>query len=117
MNDSTSEMKSARELSEIVELRRSSHAGIVAIIYRGGRQRQTIPLTDGTIVERPRPEQRREVPQSLETCIGITAGSVPATIHHLNLGLVIDHLTLGGIYVLPSGEVAAVYGAQANALG
>ncbi|AGA30782.1 hypothetical protein [Singulisphaera acidiphila] len=118
MNDAKSEMEAAAgERSAIVELRRLSRAGMIAVIYRGGRRRKAIPLTDGIVVEVPEPDQRCEAPQHLEACIGITAGGLPATVHHLNLGLVVDYGTFGGVYVLPSGEVAAIYGAEAIPLG
>lgn len=117
MDGATSEMNASGKMSEIVELRSHSCAGMIAIIYQGRRRPKAIPLTDGAIVEAPRSDQRRVAPQDPEACIGITAGGVPATIHHLNLGLVVDYLRFGGVYVLPSGEVAAIYGAQAIPLG
>jgi hypothetical protein len=117
MNDMTSEMKASDEVSGIVELRRRSQAGIVAVLYRGKQRREVISLTDGMIVEVPAPDQRCEAPRRLEDCIGIAAGGVPATVHHFNLGLIVDYLALEGVYVLPSGEVAAVYGAEAIPLG
>ncbi|SIO18265.1 hypothetical protein SAMN05444166_2864 [Singulisphaera sp. GP187] len=117
MDDTTSKVNASGEVSAIVELRRHSPAGMIAVIYRRRKRRKAIPLTDGTIVEVPTSDQRCEAPRHLEACLGITAGGFPATVHHLNLGLVVDHVVLGGVFVLPSGEVAAIYGAQAIPLG
>ncbi|WP_406693576.1 hypothetical protein V5E97_21300 [Singulisphaera sp. Ch08] len=113
MNDTTSRLKA----SALVELRRLSPAGMIAVIYRRTKRRKAIPLTDGTIVEAPTSDQRCEAPRHLESCHGITAGGIPSTVHHLNLGLVVDYLVLGGVFVLPSGEVAAIYGAEAIPIG
>jgi hypothetical protein len=117
MNAMTSGMKASDEVSGIVELRRRSRAGIIAVLYRGRQSRQVIRLKDGTIAEVPTPDQRCEAPGRLDECIGIASGGVPATVHHFNLGLVVDYVTLEGVYVLPSGEVAAIYGAEAIPLG
>jgi hypothetical protein len=38
-------------------------------------------------------------------------------VHHANLGLVAAFVALEGVYLLPSGDVAAVYGAEAGPLG
>lgn len=113
MDATTSEMN----VSAIVELRRRSQAGMIAVLYRGGQRQKVISLAEGAIAEVPTPDQRREVPQRLEDCIGISSGGGPATIHHFNLGLVVTYLALEGVYVLPSGAVAAIYGAEAISLG
>ena len=41
----------------------------------------------------------------------------PATVHHANLGLIAEFLAFEGVYLLPSGDVAAVYGAEAVPVG
>ncbi len=38
-------------------------------------------------------------------------------VHHANLGLIAARLLLEGVYLLPSGEVATVYGAEAVSFG
>lgn len=41
----------------------------------------------------------------------------PVTIHHACLGLVVAYPQFSGIYLLPDGDIAAVYGAEAIPLG
>lgn len=103
--------------TSIVELRSLSRDGIYAIPYRSGRARKAQRLPDGAIVERPTPEQRRHAPDRPELCFEVAAGGGPANIHHANLGLIAGFLALEGVYLLPDGDVAAVYGARALPLG
>lgn len=105
------------EMSTIIALRRRTAAGIVAVTYQAGRRRAAIRLPDGSIVEIPTPDQRSEAPDRVEASVGVAADGTPATIHHAQLGLVAAHVALTGVYLLPSGEVAAVYGAEAEPLG
>ena len=63
------------------------------------------------------PDQRCEAPGHLDGMFAVAAGNVPATIHHANLGLIIAHLPLSGVFLLPSGDVAAVYGAEVVPIG
>ena len=104
-------------MATIYELRVGSSAGIFAVPYRAGRPSPAVRLPDGAIVEEPRPDERREAPDEPEGAFGIGKGGVPATAHHANLGLIVGHLALSGVFLLPSGEVAAVYGAQACPIG
>src|SRR4051794_10686436 len=97
----------------IFELCRRSAHGIHAVPYRGRRRRKPVSLPDGAIVEGTLPDQRGEAPEHPVGYFEVAAGGVPATIHHENLGLVVAFLPYSGIYLLPSGEVAAVYGAEA----
>jgi hypothetical protein len=100
-----------------VELRRRSTVGIYAVPYRGGRPSRAVRLPDGAIVEVPTPDQRCEAPDRPRDCFEVTADGSPATIHHANLGLIKSYLQFDGYYILPSGDVAAVYGAEANPIG
>ena len=97
----------------ILELRRRTGSGIYAVPYRSRRSRTPQWLPDGAIVESPTPSQRREAPETPAACFEVAAGGGAATIHHLNLGLVEGLLEYAGVFVLPSGEVAAIYGAEA----
>ena len=63
------------------------------------------------------PTERCEASDRPEGIFVIGAGGVPATIHHANLGLITGFLPLSGVYLLSSGEVAAVYGAEAIPIG
>lgn len=103
--------------ASILELRSRSDNGIYAVPYRAGRRRKATQLTDGVIVERPSPAERRQVPERPVAYFELAAGGGEATIHHANLGLIAGFLTLEGVYLLPSGEVAAVYGAEAVPIG
>ncbi len=94
------------------ELCRRTDHGIYAVPYRGGRPRTALRLPDGAIVESPLPDQRCEAPEHLDGLFEVAAGNMPATIHHANLGLIIAHLPPTGVFLLPSGDVAAVYGAE-----
>jgi hypothetical protein len=104
-------------MAAIYELCASSNRGIFAVPFRAGRCRKAVRLADGAIVERPMPDQRCEAPANPERTFQVGAGGVPATIHHACLGLVTGFLEFTGVYLLPSGEVAAVYGATANPIG
>jgi hypothetical protein len=104
-------------LSTIVELRSRSRDGIYAVPYRSRRSRAVQRLTDGLIVEVPMPDQRSEAPDQPAAFFEVAAGGGPATIHHANLGLVTGFLLLEGVFLLPSGEVAAVYNAEAMPIG
>ncbi len=106
-----------RAHTAIFELRRRSSAGIYAVPYRDGRSNRVLRLSDGTIVERPTPDDRSEAPDEPAECLGVAAGGGPASIHDFQLGLVSTFLILDGVFLLPSGEVAAIYGAEAVPLG
>ena len=99
--------------ASIVELRCRSRGGIYAVPYRRRRAGRIERLPDGSIVELPTPEQRREAPVWPAPCLELALGGGPATIHHVYLGLVGELLAFEGVFVLPSGDVAAVYGADA----
>jgi hypothetical protein len=100
-------------MATIYELQAGSDAGIFAVPYRTGLRRKAVRLPDGAIVEEPLPDQRYDAPAHPEGALGIGAGGVPATIHHANLGLITGYVPLAGVFLLPSGDVAAVYGAEA----
>jgi hypothetical protein len=104
-------------VATILELRRRSAAGIYAVCYRRGRPCRVERLRDGLIVESPTPSQRRDAPSHPAPCVELAAGGGLATVHHMNLGLVAGYLSLDGVYRLPSGDVAAVYGADVVGLG
>lgn len=74
-------------------------------------------LPDGAIVETLTPEERCIAPEHPSEYFDVAAGGGPATVHHANLGLIAAHLMLEGVYLLSSGEVAAVYGAEAIPFG
>ncbi|QEH38859.1 hypothetical protein OJF2_74690 [Aquisphaera giovannonii] len=99
-------------MSTIYELRAAQPAGIFAVPYRAGRRGRPVRLPDGAVVEGPVPDQRCEAPTAPPGCLDLAKG-VAATIHHEVLGLIDGHLRLTGVFSLPSGDVAAVYGAQA----
>ncbi len=101
------------EMSALVELRRRSPAGIFAVPYRDGRPRKALRLPDGAIVEVPAPGRLHEVPGRPEPVIGVASDGTPATIHHANLGLIATYVDFVGLFLLSSGEIAAVYGADA----
>jgi hypothetical protein len=105
------------DMTTILELRRRSADGIYAVPYRSRRGRKPQRLPDGLIVERPTPEERSEAPDCPAACLEVAAGGGPATIHHANLGLIAGFLVFEGVYLLPSGDVAAVYGAEAIPIG
>jgi hypothetical protein len=104
-------------VTSLFELCRRSKHGIYAIPYRGGRARKAVRLPDGAIVEAPLADQLRSVPDRIADCFEVAHGGIPATVHHANLGLVVAFLPLSGIYLLPDGDVAAVYGAEVIPLG
>lgn len=93
------------------ELCEASELGIFAVPYRAGRRGKAMRLLDGTIVEEPLPDQGCEASPRPEGHFEVGSGGVPATIHHAYLGLITGFLPLSGVYLLSSGEVAAVYGA------
>jgi hypothetical protein len=101
----------------IFELCPNSAAGIFAVPYRRRRPRSPERLPDGAIVEAPTRAHRRHAPREVIGYFGVAADGQPATIHDANLGLIKAFIALAGFYVLPSGDVAAVYGAQALPLG
>jgi hypothetical protein len=99
------------------ELCRQSEPGIYAVPYRGQHARRAFRLPDGGIVEAPVSEERCEAPGVVPDNLAVAHGGIPATIHHANLGLITCFLPLTGIYLLPDGDVAAVYGAKAVPIG
>jgi hypothetical protein len=99
--------------STILELRSRSGDGIYAVPFRSQRARRAERLTDGLIVENPTPDQRRQAPDRPADVFEVAAGGGAATIHHANLGLITGFLAFDGVYLLPSGDVAAVYNAEA----
>jgi hypothetical protein len=101
------------DTATIFELCRRSDVGIFAVPYRRRRPRRPEQLPDGAIVEVPTPKQRRQAPANLVGYFGVAMDGTPATIHDANLGLIKTFLVLDGLYILSSGELAAVYGAQA----
>ena len=94
-----------------------SRGGIFAVPFRGGRPKRVVRLPDGAIVESPPSERLVEAPSRPEAMLPLAAGGEPATIHHANLGLVVDYAPFTGVFLLPCGDVAAVYGAEADPLG
>jgi hypothetical protein len=106
-----------RQCSEIVALDRRARAGILAVVYESGRPRRTVRLPDGTAAETLDPDQRLEAPESPPEILAVATDGGPATVHHANLGLVVAHVALSGVFLLSSGEVAAVYGAEVIPLG
>jgi hypothetical protein len=103
--------------SEIVALERRAPKGILAVVYQEGRRHRALWLPDGTVAEVPSPDQRVEVPERPPEILGLATDGKMATVHHENLGLVATHVPLSGVFVLASGEVAAVYGAEVVPLG
>ncbi len=101
----------------IVEFRRRSAVGIYAVPYRNQRRGKPVQIPDGAIGETATSEERSEAPDQLPDWFEVAAGGGPATIHHANLGLVADLLPFDGVYLLSSGEVAAVYGADVLPIG
>ena len=104
-------------MASIVELRRRSELGIYAVPYRGRSRRTAVQLPDGAIAETLTADERCEVPDHPAEYFDVAAGGVPATVHHANLGLIVSRLVLCGVYLLPGGDVAAVYGAEAVPIG
>jgi hypothetical protein len=101
----------------IIELCRRSDVGIFAVPYRAGRPSRAVRIPDGAIVEAPTPDQRCEAPDHPPACFDVAIDGGPATIHHVNLGLIKAFLAYDGVFVLSTGEVASVYGAVAIPLG
>ena len=104
-------------MAAIYELRRLTRHGIFAVPFRSSRPIKPISLPDGAIVEVLLPAQRADSPRFVAEAFSIAQGGVPATIHHENLGLVIAHLPFAGMFCLPSGEIAAIYGAEPVPIG
>jgi hypothetical protein len=107
----------SRQRSEIVVLDRCAPAGILAVVYEARRPRRVVRIPDGAIVETPGPERRHEAPDDPPEVLAVATDGEPATVHHANLGLIAAHLGLSGVFLLASGEVAAVYGAETTPLG
>lgn len=103
--------------SSIVELRCRPGESIIAVPYRGRCPGRALRLPDGLIAEVLTPDERSEAPDVPDGCIGLAADGAPATTHHANLGLITTFRTLAGVFFLPSGDVAAVYGAEAVPIG
>jgi hypothetical protein len=104
-------------MSAIAELRRGRGPGIFAVTCRGGRWRKPIRLPDGAIVEVPDPDCRAELRDPPRASIGVAIDGRPAQGHHACLGLVAAHAPLAGVFLLPSGELAAIYGAEVAPIG
>lgn len=110
-------MNSLTDSPTIFELRRRSGSPIFAVPYLEGRRLRIRQMPDGAIVESPTPSQYRRVPKSIDACLGLAQGGEPASMNHYNLGLVTSFLPLEGLFLLPDGEVAAIYGAEAVVIG
>ncbi|MDG3007746.1 hypothetical protein [Paludisphaera mucosa] len=104
-------------MSTIYELRADRDAAIFAVPYRAMKRRRPARIPDGAIVESVPPDQLAEAPPVLPGLFEVARSGEPATIHHVNLGLVAGYLRLAGVFFLPGGEVAAVYGAKAVPIG
>lgn len=100
-------------LTPFMELRERSKAGIFAVPYRNRRPRKALRLPDGAIVEAPTIAQRGQAPDAPDDCVLLARDGRPATIHHVNLGLTTDFVPFEGVYLISTGDVAAVYGAEA----
>lgn len=100
----------------ILELLAGEH-GIHAVPFRAGRPLDPIALPDGAIVEMPTDEQRWHVKDGWNSLLGLDAGkAVPDSATDYDpCGY--TYIKCGGVYLLPSGQVAAVYGCQAVDLG
>ena len=105
------------DLATFLELRSRPCDAIYAVPYRSCRGGKPRRLPDGSIVEQPTAAQRLEAPERPAGYFEVAAGGGPATVHHANLGLVAAFLPFEGVYLLPSGEVAAIYGAEAVPIG
>ncbi len=105
------------EISSIAELRRAKGPGIFAVAYRAGRRRSALRLPDGAIVEVPEPDRLAELAERPQPVLGVAFDGSPAGGRHACLGLIADHIALTGVYLLPGGELAAVYGAEAVPIG
>jgi len=104
-------------MDTIYELRAGRGEAIFAVPYRSMRPRRPVRIPDGAIVEAPTPDRRRDAPPDLPGLFQVAMGGGPATIHHVNLGLVAGYLGLAGVFSLPGVGIAAVYGAEAVPLG
>jgi hypothetical protein len=102
----------ALTMSSIFELCQNQATGIFAIPLRKGRREKPVRVPDGSIVESLLPELAKELLPKAAASFEIAAGGVPATESHVCLGLVIGYLPLAGVYCLPSGDIAAIYGAE-----
>jgi hypothetical protein len=95
----------------------ATHAiGAYAVPYSGRRPLMPVRLLDGVIVEEPMHTQLASGPTRYEEFLGVdsqgpTGGRDPRS---LNGDEVL--LSYTGVYLLPSGRVAAVYGAKIEAL-
>jgi hypothetical protein len=97
----------------VIELLASA-GGIWAVPYRNRRRLAPVKLADGAIVETPTADQLRQAPEGDIANLGIDAEGRA----HNNRGVydaypVEVFIGLTGRYLLPSGDVAAVYGAKA----
>ncbi|WP_165227563.1 hypothetical protein [Aquisphaera insulae] len=100
-------------MSRIHELRANQSEGIYAVPYRDGKHGRPVRIPDGATVEAPLPDDRCHAPAAPPECLDLAKGGGVATIHHEVLGLIDGYLRLTGVFCLSSGEVAAVYGAEA----
>ncbi|MFO0953089.1 MAG: hypothetical protein U0835_18435 [Isosphaeraceae bacterium] len=104
-------------MATIYELRTLPGQTILAVPYRSGRRGKPVRLPDGAIVEAPLPDQLCEAPASHAAPLPMGPCGVPASLHHIALGLVKGFQPSSGTFLLPTGEVAAVYGAHVTPLG
>jgi hypothetical protein len=62
-------------------------------------------------------QDRLNVASRPSECLSVAIDGQPATIHHAYLGLIAAHVMLTGLFMLPGGDLIAVYGAEAVPLG
>jgi hypothetical protein len=86
----------------VVELVPQSTNGIWAVPYHNRRKRKPERLPNGAIVESATIDQRREVPDGLPAYFECEGDCF---------------IGLSGVFVLPSGQVGAIYGADTSRLG
>jgi hypothetical protein len=89
--------------------------GIFAVPFRNRRPLKPIVLPDGAIVEAPSPEQRRQAPVGIDANLGVDPRGkpVPLDVHWADDDSVV-YIGLHGVFLLPTGQVAAVYGCRAE---
>src|SRR6478609_1583888 len=104
-------------MNTIYELHAERGEAIFAVPYESMRPRRAVRIPDGAIVEALPLNGHRDAPPALPGLFQVAMGGGPATIHHVNLGLVAGYLRLAGVFSLPGVGIAAVYGAEAVPLG
>jgi hypothetical protein len=96
----------------MIELTKLTEHGIHAVPYRNGRPLAPVELPDGMIVENTTSAHQAHKPPDYPTWLGLDAEGRPRPDATKGRpGPCDGFLKLTGVFLLPSGDVGAVYGA------